>query len=100
MSKKKSEEEELQDPKEMLRNFVIESKVDAFMNTYLPCESEEDADDVFDDKKLRKYFSAWQRSQGDPLSIYLDEYLIPNGFKMVSSDLTGDPEPILLVKFR
>ena len=97
MSKKK-EEEEPQDPLESLRAFVIESKVTAFAYQYEPCTSEEEADEVFTDEKLRKYFNAYHRTTGDPLVLYVDEFLANLGFRMSHSSLLN--EPAIFVRYK
>lgn len=91
MSKKKQEEQESQDPLESLRSFVIESKVTAFAYAYEPCNNESEADEVFTDEKLRKYFNAYPRTTGDPLVLYVDEFLSNLGFRMSHSSLLNEP---------
>lgn len=90
MSKKK-EAEEPQDPLESLRAFVIESKVTAFAYQYESVVNEEEADEVFTDEKLRKYFNAYPRATGDPLVLYVDEFLNNLGFRMAHSLLLNEP---------
>ena len=85
------EVEEPVDPRESLRAFVIESKVTAFAYQYEPCTSEEEADEVFTDEKLRKYFNAYPRTTGDPLVLYVDEFLANLGFRMSHSALLNEP---------
>lgn len=85
------EVEEPVDPRESLRAFVIEDKVSAFAYAYSPCMSESEADEVFTDEKLRKYFNAYPRTTGDPLVLYIDEHLSPLGFRMSHSVLLGEP---------
>lgn len=91
MAKKKEEETEEQDPLETLRMFVIQSKVTAFAYAYDPCDNELEADEVFTDQKLRKYFNAYPKTAGDPLMIYVDEHLYPLGFRMMHSAALGEP---------
>lgn len=95
---KKDEEEEVQDPMEALRAFVIEAKVDAFVRAYDHVESEFGDYDVqaLSDADLRKFFDAYPKTMGDPLAVYVDEYLVPKGFRMTVSQLTG--ECVMLVK--
>lgn len=90
-------EEEEQDPRESLRNFVIESKVRAFLARYRPMEAGKDADPdrIFGEQSLRKFFGAYTKTVGDPLAIYVDEYLEPAGFRM-EVDEFGD-EPVIKV---
>lgn len=94
---KKSEDEEIKDPREALRNFVIEAKVYAFCSQFEPCNID-DADEIFTDDMLRKYFGAYPRTVGDPLTIYVDEHLSPIGFRMIHSRAIG--EPVMPVKYR
>lgn len=98
MARKKKEEEEIVDPYESLRAFVIESKVSAFAYQYEPCSSEDEADEAFTDEKLRKYFNAYPRPTGDPLVIYVDELLANLGFRMSHSFLLN--EPVILVRIK
>lgn len=90
------EVEEPADPRESLRAFVIEAKITAFAYAYEPASSEEDADEVFTDEKLRKYFNAYPRTTGDPLVLYVDEHLTPLGFRMSHCEVLG--EPVIFVK--
>lgn len=85
------EVEEPVDPRESLRAFVIESKVTAFAYQYEPCNSEDEADEVFTDEKLRKYFNVYPRTTGDPLVLYIDEFLASLGFRMSHSSILGEP---------
>lgn len=85
------EVEEPADPRESLRAFVIEAKVTAFAYAYEPADSEFEADEVFTDEKLRQYFNAYPRATGDPLVLYVDEHLIPLGFRMSHSQLLNEP---------
>lgn len=91
MMSKKKEEDMPDDPRESLRAFIIEAKVTAFAYAYKPAFKEEDADEVFTDEKLRKYFNAYPRTTGDPLVLYIDEHLLPLGFRMSHSQLLGEP---------
>lgn len=85
------EVEEPVDPRESLRTFVIEAKVAAFAYEYEPVDNEFDADEVFTDEKLRKYFNAYPRPTGDPLVLYIDEHLTSLGFRMSHSKLLDEP---------
>lgn len=97
MAKKDEEEQEVQDPMEALRAFVMVEKVDAFKRAYEPCESELGYDVVaLDDGALRKLFDAYPKTMGDPLAVYVDEYLVPGGFRMKVSELTG--QMVMLVR--
>lgn len=88
MSKK--EEELPVDPYESLRAFVVEAKVSAFAYAFEPCR-EDEADETFTDEKLRKYFNAYPRPTGDPLVLYVDEFLTNLGFRMTHSSILGEP---------
>lgn len=90
------EETEEKDPREALRLFVIEAKVSAFAYQYEPCNNPIEADRSFTDDQLRKYFNAYPKSVGDPLSIYIDEHLLPLGFRMVHDEILC--EPVIFVK--
>lgn len=92
------EVEEPADPRESLRAFVIEAKVSAFAYAYDPANGENDCDEVFTDEKLRKYFNAYPRTNGDPLVLYIDEHLIPLGFRMSHSVAMG--EPVIYVRHK
>lgn len=98
MSKKKEDEAPL-DPYESLRAFVIEGKVTAFAYQYEPCSNEQEADEVFTDEKLRKYFNAYPRTTGDPLVLYVDEFLSNLGFRMSHSSLLNEPAIFVKSKY-
>lgn len=97
----KEEQKEL-DPRESLRNFVIESKVRAFTAKFKPFVDDGSLDCVpdriFNEQSLRKFFGAYPKTVGDPLVIYLDEYLAYEDFNMEVDEL-GD-EPVLKVSYR
>lgn len=100
MSKRKNDDtdQEMDDPREALRNFVVESKVAAFVASYAPAPSEALADRCFTSNELRKYFDAYVKTVGDPLAVYVDDYLCRvHHFKFVTSALLG--EPVLPVTF-
>lgn len=101
MGKANNDAEEMDDPLEQLRNFVITSKVRAFIDKYEPCDENDGvmADRVFDDATLRKFFNAYPKACGDPLMIYIDEHLAPAGFRFTVSEMTGE-EPVILVRVR
>ncbi len=88
-------EEEQKDPKEALRAYIIDSKVYAFVTRYKPCYDEFEADEAFTDSSLRKWFNAYPKTVGDPLTLYMDE-LEKQGFRMVASAVLN--EPVLPVK--
>ena len=91
MSKKEKDETEDQDSREALRNFVVTSKVSAFIDKYDPCGSLYEADAiVLNEADLRKLFGAYIKTVGDPLVIYIDEFLAPAGYRMMVNDLTGE----------
>lgn len=92
------EVEEPVDPRESLRAFVVESKVAAFAYQYDPCSREDEADEVFTDEKLRKYFNAYPRPTGDPLVLYVDEFLNNLGFRMSHSALLNEPAIFVTLK--
>lgn len=97
---KNDEELEVQDPMEALRAFVMVEKVNAFVRAYEPWESELGSWDVeaLDEGALRKLFDAYPKTMGDPLAVYVDEYLTAKGFKMSVSELTG--QLVMIVRKR
>lgn len=72
-----------------ITDFVSAHKVEVFANTYAYTSNERDADEVFDECRLRSYFQAYPRPLGDPLVIYL-ELLSARGFKMING-ISGYP---------
>lgn len=70
-------------------DFVSPLKVDAFANTYRTTNNELDADEVYDEARLRSYFQAYPRPLGDPLTVYL-ELLAARGF-CLTTGIAGDP---------
>jgi len=94
-----AEEKEPTDPREALLPFITEARVASFVRTYSPCDNEMDSDETLTTANLRKYFDAYVKTCGDPLSIYLDSYLCSPryGFTMQTSALLG--EPVMYVKY-
>lgn len=92
------QEDEVKDPKEVLYNYVSTAKVAAFERKYEPCDTPGYADKTFTDSELRKYFNAYKVAAGDPLVIYLDDMLEPDGYRLVDDDILG--EPVLCVRLR
>lgn len=72
-----------------MMDFVIPQKVNAFCDSYVPVNDETLASEVFTDTKLRKYFQAYPRNIGDPLTWYIDK-LECMGFNMQTS-IMGEP---------
>lgn len=99
MANKEAEE---RDPQENLVNFIILEKVNAFNRRYTPFVDNGDIgcapDKIFNEQALRKFFGAYPKTLGDPLSIYVDNYLAPAGFHM-EVDEFGD-EPVIKVMVR
>ena len=62
-------------------DFVSYHKVESFVQSYSYSGSETEADEVFDEARLRAYFQAYPRPLGDPLVNYL-ELLAAQGFRM------------------
>ncbi len=73
-----------------LRDFVVEQKISAFINGYVPCKEGDTGYEQFDDARLREVFKAYVCGLGDPLKLYIDD-LVMAGFKMECSMLTGEP---------
>lgn len=77
-------------------DFVSYHKVEAFVKSYRYTDNEADADEIFDEARLRSYFQAYPRPLGDPLVNYL-ELLGAQGFQMITG-VAG--EPIICVDYR
>ena len=73
----------------------VSAIVDAFVNTFSPVMSEDEADDCFTVAKLREYFNAWPiPKMPDPLPPYVKE-LAERGYLMI----TGyDGRPAIFVR--
>lgn len=73
-----------------LDDFYIPQKVSAFCRSYVSCPNERDADEIFTDDKLRRYFQAYPvPGVGDLLLPYLDA-LEEEGFHLCTS-VIGEP---------
>lgn len=73
-----------------LDSYYIPQKVQAFCKSYMPCEHETEAVEIFTDAKLREYFQAYPMpSVGDLLAPYL-EALEGEGYVLKTS-VTGEP---------
>lgn len=72
-----------------LQDFVIPSKIHAFLEEYKPLPEWQEGCDTFTDYQLRSYFKAVVCPLGDPLALYLAE-LEAVGFKM-RNDVCGEP---------
>lgn len=73
-----------------LDDFYIPQKVSAFCRSYVSCATEREADEVFTDDKLRRYFQAYPvPGVGDLLLPYLDA-LEEEGFHLCTS-VIGEP---------
>ena len=77
-------------PKVSLEDFIVEEKVDAFSETFEPCDELDYEAEAFDDSKLREYFKAYVCALGDPLALYIEDLKMA-GFCMESSLVTGEP---------
>lgn len=77
-------------------DFVSCHKVEAFVKSYRYTDNEADADEVFDEARLRSYFQAYPRPLGDPLVNYL-ELLAAQGFPM-KTGTAG--EPVICVDYK
>lgn len=92
------DQEEQRDPRESLLPFITEARVTAFLATYAPAKSLEEADLTFNTSELRKYFDAYPKTCGDPLSMYIDDYLSPNGFCLKTDPVLRDV--VMPVKYK
>ncbi len=72
-----------------LIDFVIPSKIQAFLEEYEPLPEWQEGCDTFTDYQLRSYFKAVVCPLGDPLALYLQE-LANHNFKM-KNDVCGEP---------
>lgn len=73
-----------------IEDFVIRQKIDAFCESYVPEETEQDAEEIFNDSRLRKYFQAYPRNIGDPLIAYINILEREYGFRM-HTGISGEP---------
>lgn len=71
-----------------LSDFIIEEKVQAFVQGYQPCDEFDDGAVGFDDADLRTLLKAYVCPLGDPLKLYI-EHLKLAGFRMTVSVATG-----------
>lgn len=92
--KNTDEDEEKKGPS--LEDFVVHEKIKAFIDAYMPTDTERLASEVFDDARLRTFFKAYPCSLGDPLTIILS-YLTAAGFQMRVSD-NGEPAIFVINK--
>lgn len=72
-----------------LQDFIIPSKIQAFISEYRPLDEWQEGCDTFTDYQLRSYFKAVVCPLGDPLALYLQE-LSDRGFLM-HNDVCGEP---------
>lgn len=86
---------------DILSNFIIQSKVEAFTEAYKPANDcgglYDETIEAFTDARLRKFFNAYPKPCGDPLSIYIDEHLRKLGFHFSVMPESPD-EPVMLVR--
>ena len=73
-----------------LEDFIVEEKVDAFRDSYEPCDELDFEAEAFDDSKLREYFKAYVCGLGDPLRLYVGLLSIYD-FNFKTSLATGEP---------
>lgn len=95
-------EAEEHNPQEALENFIIEEKFNAFNRRYKPFVDDGSLgcapDKIFNEQALRKFFGAYPKTIGDPLSIYVDGYLASAGFLMEVDEYSD--EPVIKVSYR
>ena len=80
-----------------LEDYIVPAKIDAFVRHYKPCDSEEMAEEVFTDARLREFFKAWPCGLGDPLAIYMAR-LDHEGYQMDVS-ITGEPALFVVERY-
>lgn len=94
--------EEEQNPQDSLEDFIIEEKFRAFNRRYKPFTDDGSLDcapdKIFNEQALRKFFGAYPKTIGDPLSIYVDGYLASAGFHMEVDEFSD--EPVIKVSLR
>lgn len=73
-----------------LEDFVVLAKVEAFCGAFEPC-GEDEAEETFNDARLREFFKAYVCSAGDPLAIYLNRLASEGGFYMQIDSITCEP---------
>lgn len=93
---KKDNNEEEKSSGVSLEDYVIQDKINAFIQHYKPAKDESTCDEVYTDAKLRQFFKAWPCTLGDPLSIYTST-LRESGFIMKVS-LSGEPAYFVCLK--
>ena len=85
-------------PRVSIEDFIIQEKIDAFLETYTPADVMTLQTEEFDDARLREYFKAYAFALGDPLKVYL-RTLALHGFTMHTSLTTGQPVLLCLPKY-
>lgn len=83
---------------EALDCFVIQQKIDTFINGYEPLDSMVFGAETFNDVQLRQFFNAYPCSWGDPFKLYMDK-LSAAGFRFQISLATREPVMYVRQKF-
>ena len=91
----KNNEEQAQDV--TLGDYTVMQKATAFVTAYDPAPTEQEADEVWNEARVRAFFGAYvEKSHGDTLPLYLAR-LAESGFQMVVAS-TG--ELALMLRYR
>lgn len=86
----KNIENESEEVKVSLEDFIVKEKVNAFIRDYEPCDEFDAGAERFSDAELRMYFKAYVTTLGDPLAIYIEDLKAAN-FKMKTSMVVTKP---------
>lgn len=81
-----------------LRDFVIESKVQAFVAAYRPADEFTPGAVAFTDARLRETLKAYVCGLGDPLKLYIEDLKLA-GFRMTMSIVTQEPTIFVTEKY-
>ena len=73
-----------------LKDFVIQEKVQAFVNAYEPCQEGDMGCEVFNDARLREFFKGYVLGLGDPMKLYIEDLKLA-GFHMTVSAVSEEP---------
>ena len=88
---------EVSEPAVKLEDYISLEKADAFVQMYDPSPTENGADEVWNEARLREFFTAYvEKTNGDPLPLYLEQ-IKPFGHRM---KVSSGGELCLFLKYR
>lgn len=88
---------EVQEPAVKLEDYISLEKADAFVQMYDPSPTENGADEVWNETRLREFFTAYvEKTHGDPLPLYLEQ-IKPFGHRL---KVSAGGELCLFLKYR